>query len=379
MEYLKIFTNCSQYLPANDLILPTFDLQLFAGEKTEEATPKRRQEARDKGQVAKSIEINSAVILLSAFYFLSLRGGYMVGELQNVLRYMFSGVAIEDFTIANIHSLSLTLIVIFLKIVMPIMLIICIMGLVVNYAQVGYMFNPALLMPDIKRINPMSGFARIFFSKTALVNLAKSLMKVSIVGYFIYTFIEKQIYILPNFVGADVEHGVAFFGDLIIDLGYRVGLVMLIIAVFDYYYQWYSHNEGLKMSKQEIKDEFKQTEGNPQIKGKIRAKQREMAMRRMMQEVPKADVVVTNPTHFAVALRYEDGMPAPIVLAKGQDNMALKIRQVATDNEVTIVENKSLARALYQTVDIGAYIPLELYQAVAEVLAYVYKLKRRLA
>ena len=379
MEYLITSTKYSQYLPADDFSKLTFDLQLFAGEKTEEATPKRRQEAREKGQVAKSIEINSAIILLSAFYFFSLRGKYMVEELQDVLRYMFSNVAIGNFTVSNIHSLALTLIIAFLKIVMPIMLLICVIGLVVNYAQVGYMFNPALLMPDIKRVNPMSGLSRIFFSKTALVNLAKSLMKISIVGYFIYTFIEKQIYILPNFIGADVEYGIAFFGNLIIDLGYRVGFVMLIIAVFDYYYQWYSHNEGLKMSKQEIKDEFKQTEGNPQIKGKIRAKQREMAMRRMMQEVPKADVVVTNPTHFAVALQYQDGMPAPVVVAKGQDNMALKIRQVATDNNVTIVENRSLARALYQTVEIGSFIPLELYQAVAEVLAYVYKLKRRLA
>jgi flagellar biosynthetic protein FlhB len=212
-----------------------------------------------------------------------------------------------------------------------------------------------------------------------LVNLAKALLKIAIIGYFIYTFIEKQIYILPNLIGADVENSSLFFGGLVIDLGFRVSAVMMVIAAFDYYYQWYSHKENLKMTKQEVKEEYKQTEGNPLIKGKIRSKQRELAMRRMMQEVPKADVVVTNPTHFAVALRYSDDMPAPLVVAKGQDYVALKIKETAEENKVVVVENRSLARALYQTVEIGAFVPIELYQAVAEVLAYVYKLKKRLA
>ena len=378
MEYLRTSTKCLQCLPVEDVIF-IFDLQLFAGEKTEEATPKRRQEARNKGQVAKSVEINSAIILLSAFYFLSLRGGYMFDKLQEIMRYMFTEFSLHDFNVDSIHALTLTLIIEFLKIVMPLMLIIAVIGIMVNYFQVGYMFNPGLLMPDFSRINPLSGFSRMFFSKTPLVNLAKSLFKVMVIGYFIVSFLEKQMYILPKMAGVDVETGILFFGNLIIDLGYRVGAVLLIIAAFDYYYQWYSHNEGMKMSKDEIKEEYKQTEGNPLIKSKIRSKQREMAMRRMMQEVPRSDVVITNPTHFAVALKYEDGMPAPLVVAKGQDNTALRIKQIAGDNKVTIVENKSLARALYQTVEVGSYIPYELYQAVAEVLAYVFKLKRRLA
>lgn len=378
MECLKTFINCSQPSPVEDNFFD-FDLQLFSQEKTEEATPKRRQDARKKGQVAKSIEINSALIMLTAFYFLSLRGSYMVDSLQDIMRYMFTEFSLRNFDVYTIHSLAMTLIVKFLFIVMPLMIIIAIVGVMVNYFQVGYMFNPGLLMPDFTRINPLSGFSRIFFSKTALVNLAKSLLKIFIIGYFLYSFVEKQIYILPTFAGVDVKQSTLFFGNLIIDLGYRVAGVMLIIAVFDYYFQWYNHNQQLKMSKQEIKEEYKQTEGNPLIKSKIRQKQREMAMRRMMQEVPKADVVITNPTHFAIALKYEEGMQAPLVVAKGQDHLALRIREVATDNDVIVVENKSLARALYHTVEVGSYIPYELYQAVAEVLAYVFKLKRRLA
>jgi flagellar biosynthetic protein FlhB len=292
---------------------------------------------------------------------------------------MFVEFSRTAFNVDDIQALALFMILAFLKIVIPLMLVIAAVGLFVNYFQVGLMFNPGLLFPDFTRINPLSGFSRIFFSKAALVNLSKSLLKIVIIGYFIYTFVEKQMYILPGLIGADVQSGSLFFGELVIDLGFRVSAVMLIIAAFDYYYQWYTHRENLKMTKQEVKEEFKQTEGNPQIKGKIRAKQRELAMRRMMQEVPKADVVITNPTHFAVALKYSEGMPAPLVLAKGQDNIALKIKETATENKVTVVENRSLARALYQTVEIGEYIPFELYQAVAEVLAYVFKLKRRLA
>jgi flagellar biosynthetic protein FlhB len=378
VKFLETYTNCSQYSPIEKGLF-VFDLQLFAGEKTEDATPKRRQEARNKGQVAKSVEINSALIMLMAFYFLSVNGQYVIDELKKLMLYMFSEFGRTAFDVDSIHTLTLFMIMLFLKMVIPLMLVIALVGLLVNYFQVGFMFNPGLLMPDFTRINPLSGFSRIFFSKAALVNLSKSLLKIAIVGYFIYIFVEKQMHILPGLIGADVESGSAFFGELIIDLGFRVSAVMLVIAAFDYYYQWYSHRENLKMTKQEVKEEYKQTEGNPLIKSKIRAKQRELAMRRMMQEVPKADVVITNPTHFAVALKYSEGMPAPLVVAKGQDYIALKIKEAASESKVAIVENKALARALYQTADIGEYIPFELYQAVAEVLAYVFKLKRRLA
>lgn len=376
MTYSVICTKCLHYLVVDDF---KFNLQLFAGEKTEEATPKRKQEARKKGQVAKSTEVNSALIMLAAFGFFNFAGLYFIENLQELMGYMFTEVAHNSVTVESAHTLAMLMILKFLKIVMPLMLLIALVGILVNYLQVGFMFNPKLLLPDIARINPLSGFTRIFFSKTALVNLAKSLMKIIVVGYFIYTFVEKQLYILPSLVGNDISTSMIFFGNMIIDLGFRVCAVMMVIAVLDYFFQWYSNKQKMMMSKQEVKDEYKQTEGNPQIKSKIRQKQREMAMQRMMQEVPKADVIITNPTHFAVALKYEYGMPAPVVVAKGKDNVALKIREIATENEVVIVENKSLARALYKVADIGSFVPFELYQAVAEVLAYVYKLKRKLA
>ena len=376
MTYSVIYTKCSHYSAVDDF---KFNLQLFAGEKTEEATPKRKQEARDKGQVAKSTEVNSALIMLATFGFFNFAGLHFVENLQELMRYMFTELAQNLITVESVHTLAMLMILKFLKIVMPLMLLIAIVGVMVNYMQVGFMFNPKLLLPDFARVNPLSGFSRIFFSKTALVNLAKSLMKIMVIGYFIYTFVEKQLYILPSLVGNDINTSMLFFGNMIIDLGFRVCAVMMVIAVLDYLYQWYSNREKMMMSKQEVKDEYKQTEGNPQIKSKIRQKQREMAMQRMMQEVPKADVIITNPTHFAVALKYEDGMPAPVVVAKGKDNVALKIREIATENDVVIVENKSLARALYKVAEIGSFVPFELYQAVAEVLAYVYKLKRKLA
>lgn len=376
MTYSVIYTKCSHYSLVDNCF---FDLQLFAGEKTEEATPKRKQEAREKGQVAKSAELNSAFIMLAAFAFFNFAGLHFIDSLQSLMRHVFSEIGRNQVTLESAHTLTMLMIVEFLKTVMPLMLVIALVGILVNFFQVGYMFNPKLLMPSFAKINPVSGFARIFFSKTALVNLAKSLMKVAVIGYFIYRFVEKQLLVFPNLIGSDVAASVAFFGNMIIDLGFRVSAVMMVIAIFDYFYQWYSNREKMMMSKQEIKDEYKQTEGNPLIKSKIRQKQREMAMQRMMQEVPKADVIITNPTHFAVALKYEDDMPAPIVIAKGKDHVALKIREIAKENEVVIVENKSLARALYKVADIGSFVPFELFQAVAEVLAYVYKLKRKLA
>ena len=209
------------------------------------------------------------------------------------------------------------------------------------------------------------------------MELLKAIVKVIIVIYYLYKFIAQEIDSLPAMVLSDLKLDVGYSIDLLVRLVYDICKVMLVFALFDYGYQWWNHNQSLKMSKQEVKEEMKQTEGNPQIKSKIKQKQREMAMQRMMSEVPKANVIVTNPTHFAVALKYENDMPAPLVVAKGKDLVALKIKEIAKNNNVAIVENKPLARIVYQTVQIGDIIPPELYQAVAEVLAYVYKLKGR--
>nr|MBO6295472.1 EscU/YscU/HrcU family type III secretion system export apparatus switch protein [Schwartzia sp. (in: firmicutes)] len=227
---------------------------------------------------------------------------------------------------------------------------------------------------DLDKLNPINGFGRIF-SKRSLVELIKSLFKILIIGLFLYENLKDEILQMPKLLYLDLSASMALIADIIFMMAFKICAIFFALAILDYMYQRWDHNEQLKMTKQEVKEEFKQMEGDPQIKGKIKQKQREMAMSRMMREVPKADVIVTNPTHFAVALRYAEGMRAPQVIAKGQDLVALKIKDVAREAGVVIVEDKPLARALYASVEIGETVPPELYKAVAEVLAYVYHLK----
>lgn len=358
--------------------LTGFDLQLFNGEKTEEATPKRRQESRKKGQVAKSTEINSAFVMLTAFCTLNFLGDHAYNQLTGFMKATLSNLATPDFTFQSVELIYVKAVVVLLKTVLPVLFVIMIIAVIINFMQVGAMFSTEVIMPKFSKLNPISGFQRLF-SKRALVELAKSIFKVCIIGYFIYRFAVLQTGDIPKLVHMEIIDSVALAASMVIDLAFQIIAVMMILGIFDYIYQWWEHNQSLKMSKQEVKEEFKQTEGNPQIKSKIKEKQRAIAMRRMMQEIPKADVVVTNPTHLAIALKYEKNMSAPVVLAKGQDFIAERIKQVARENKVVVVENKPLARALYPVVEIGDVVPPELYQAVAEVLAYVYRLKKRLS
>lgn len=358
--------------------LTSFDLQLFNQEKTEEATPKRKEEARKKGQVAKSVEINSAFVILAAFLALKMIGPYIYGELTAFMRFMFSHFSTADITITHINILVINLGFVFLKTALPVMVVILVISLAVNFLQVGFVLSFEPLIPKFDRINPISGFQRLF-SLRSVVELVKSLAKITVIGYFVYRFILRETAQVPQLIGADLTDSFKYSAGLVADLAFEIGAVILVLAALDYFYQWWEHNKSLKMSKQEIKEEFKQTEGNPQIKGKIKERQRALALRRMMQEVPKATAVITNPTHFAVAIKYEKTMSAPEVVAKGQDFLAERIKQVARENRVTVVENKPLARALYATVEVGSVIPPELYQAVAEVLAYVFRLKKRLS
>ncbi len=382
MGCIKIFSdsfpcfNKAQLQPFSKSV--SFDLQLFAGEKTEEATAKRKGEARQKGQVAKSTEVNSVFIILAAFFTLKLIGSYIYDELTRYMQLSFSNVAIADMTINSIREIFLGFAIVFIKTALPVMCVILIVSLTINFIQVGFLFSFEPLMPKLSKLNPITGFGRLF-SKRSLVELVKSLLKITIIGYFIYRFMRKQIEQIPGLISAELIDSLHLAASLILNLVFQISAVMLVLAAFDYFYQWWEHKESLKMSKDDIKQEFKQSEGDPLIKGKIKQRQRAMSMQRMMQEVPKADVIVTNPTHFAVALKYEKAMAAPIVVAKGQDLIAQRIKEIAKENKVIIVENKVLARALYAAVDIGYPVPPELYQAVAEVLAYVYKLKKRLS
>ena len=354
------------------------NLQLFAGEeKTEKATPKKRKEAREKGQILQSKEVNSAVILITSFLALKVFGGFMLEKLIYFSSSTFSLYAIEPdlFTNKGINLLMLKIISLTAIIVGPITGIVLLSGLVINYIQVGFLFTNKTLGFKLNRINPIEGFKRIV-SKRALVELLKSFLKIFVIGYVIYSYAIKQLDNIFNLIDMSIGNIVKFIGDTTVTIGLRAGGVLIVLAIIDYSYQWWEHEKNLKMSKQEIKEEYKQTEGNPQIKSKIKEKQRQMAMRRMMQDVPKADVIITNPTHYAIALKYDkDRFAAPYIIAKGKDLIAQNIKKIAIENNVPIVENKPLAQTLYSSVEIGDIIPEELYQAVAEILAYVYSLK----
>ncbi|MEG6585897.1 flagellar biosynthesis protein FlhB [Dendrosporobacter sp. 1207_IL3150] len=358
--------------------LPAFNLQLFSGEKTEDATPKRKADARKKGQVAKSVEVNSAIGIMAAFLALKVIGSFIYDELANYMRFIYSNFSYQDFTLNTVSEIFLNFGIVFLKASLPIMLVILVTSVFINFLQVGINFSFEPLMPQLERINPLSGFKRIF-SKRSLVELFKAIFKIIIVSYFVYNFMIEQAGRLPNLIGADLSDSLKLITGLLLTLVFQISGVMLVMAALDFFYQHWEHNQSLKMSKQEVKEEYKQTEGNPQIKGKIKERQRAMAMSRMMHEVPKADVIVTNPTHFAVALKYDNTMAAPMIIAKGQDLLAKRIREIAKEHSVTIVENKPLARALYSNSEVGDIVPPELYKSVAEVLAYVYRLKKKLS
>ena len=247
--------------------------------------------------------------------------------------------------------------------------------LLVSIVQVGWKVSTKPMKPELSKLNPLNGFKRIF-SKDSLFELVKSILKIVIIIYIVYTSIKDNANDLFALYDLGLNQAVALVGTLIINTGIKISIVYLVIGLADFIYQKHKFNEDMKMTKQEVKDEYKNTEGDPQIKGRQRRKMQEVSQKRMMQDVPKADVVITNPTHFAVALKYEAKVSsAPVVLAKGEDYLAQKIKEVARENKIEIVENKPLARMLYHNVDVGAEIPPELYQAVAEVLAAVYKAK----
>ena len=353
-----------------------FDLQLFAGDdKTEEPTAKKRADAKKKGQVGRSTEISTAFVLLTGFFVLKVLWENIYTSIANYTTYIFTHLN-QPVDTENISRLFIGIMEILATTALPIMLAIMIIGLGVNFFQVGLNFNTEAIGFKLDKLNPINGFGRIF-SKRSLVELFKSLFKIAVIGSFLYTILSQQLLAMPQFIYFDLGTSLEQMSKIIFSMSFEVIGVIMVLGFLDYGYQKWQTTQDLKMSKQEVKDEMKQSEGDPQIKGKIKQKQRQMAMSRMMQEVPKADVIVTNPTHFAVALQYHKGMQAPLVIAKGQDFVAQKIKKLAREASVPIVENRPLARALFASTNIGDAVPAELYQAVAEVLAYVYRLKHR--
>ena len=353
-----------------------FDLQLFAGDdKTEEPTAKKRADAKKKGQVGRSTDMSAAFVLLMGFFIIKLLWENIYHSIAAYTTYIFSHLN-QPVDTENIIRIFIGIIELLAQTALPIMIAIMAIGLAINFFQVGLNFNTEAIGFKLDKLNPINGFGRIF-SKRSLMELVKSLMKIAIIGFFLYDFLIDHLMEMPQFIYFDLPTSLAQISDIIFKMAFEVIGVIMIVGFMDYAYQKWQTTQDLKMSKQEVKDEMKQSEGDPQIKGKIKQKQRQMAMSRMMQEVPKADVIVTNPTHFAVALKYEKGMVAPQIVAKGQDLVARRIKEIANENRVPIVENKPLARALYASTQVGDMVPAELYQAVAEVLAYVYRLKQR--
>lgn len=354
------------------------NLQLFS-EKTEPATAKRRKELREKGQIPRSRELVTAIVLLVSFWSIRLLSSYIYRNLTFVVRtYLNFPKDIDtSFTTENIMRLLLQCLVVLAKVLAPILLIIAAVSVIVNYLQIGPVFTARPLMPSLGKLNPVEGFKRLFSKKT-FVELLKSMLKIGIIGYVVYDYLTDNYRIVPELLNMNIENTIVFIGNTVISIGIRAAAVLFILSVFDYGYQIWDYEKSIRMSKQEIKDEYKMIEGNPQIKSKIREKQRQLSLRRMMAEVPSADVIITNPTHFAVAVKYDAQVSdAPMVVAKGKDLIAQKIKDTAKQNKVPVVENKPLAQALYKSVDIGGKIPVELYKAVAEVLAYVYSLRQK--
>lgn len=363
-----------------------YNLQLFAkegvgGEKTEDATPKKLEDARKKGQVAKSNDIVIAFSLLGFFLVLKIFIGWMGDSLMSVYYDNYKGIAdiVQDGFTRNRASILLRdgLIDIFL-IGLPIFLISFILAIVIDLWQVKWKITAEPLKPKLDKINPISGFKKIF-SLDKLFEFVKSVVKLFILGTVVYVSLKEKWGYIVQFYDYTLKQSIGVIGTLIIDIGLKISIWFLVFAFADLFYQKRKFARDMRMTKQEIKDEYKNTEGDPQIKGKIRQKMREASRQRMMQSVPEADVVITNPTHLAVAIKYDkDKGSAPVVVAKGADYVAGKIKEIARENEVEIVENKPLARMIYFNVELGDEIPQEMYQMVAEVLAYVYRLKNKL-
>jgi len=350
-------------------------------EKEEAPSEKKREDTRKKGQVAKSTEINSVFVLLTAIFLLRLVGPWMMREFEAHIREYFALCSIPDMSMQRLIELSQGALVLLLKIILPFAGAILCAGVLANVVQIGLLFTFEPMIPKLEKLNPLSGLKRIFSMRT-VVETIKNILKIILIGYIAYATIKGEYEILITLADVSVMMIWQFVLSSTYDIFVRTALVMLLIALADYGYQRYEHEKKLKMSHQELKEEHKNMEGDPQVKARIRALQREMSRRKMMDQVPQASVVVTNPTHLAIALQYDaekNPNSAPIVVAKGADLLALRIRKIAEENNVPIHEDKPLARAMYDKVEVGQEIPYEFFTAVAEIMAYIYKLQGKKA
>ena len=371
-----------------DIKCPAFSLQFFAkdgpgGEKTEEPTSKKLSDARNEGQVAKGKDLTSAVMLLVLFMVLRFTVGNMgegfiecFNKNYTQIGDLFTSTHGEynmQYTIALIQSAALDM----LKLLIPFFGIGFIIAIVIELAQVKWKPTSKPLQPKLSKFNPVNGIKRMFSVRT-LVSLIKQVVILVVIFIVVYNKLKSRMSDIYMLYDIPLISAIMLLGDIIFDIGTVICVIYTIIGIADYVFEKRKFRKDMMMTKQEVKDEWKNTEGNPEVKNKIRQKMSEASRRRMMQAVPEADVVITNPTHFAVALKYEQNKgKAPVVVAKGEDYLAAKIKEAARENNIEIVENKPLARMLYYNVELDEEIPPELYQAVAEVLAFVYNIKNK--
>ncbi|WP_186429945.1 fused FliR family export protein/FlhB family type III secretion system protein [Clostridium sp. BSD9I1] len=351
-------------------------LFIFASDdKTEEATPHKLNEAKKKGQVAKSKEASLALTLLACTLIITALGNYIVEGLKDTIIHFLTNFLYMELSYNNLFYITFITLTRVAMLVLPVMIPIMIMGIAANLMQTGIMFTKEPIKPDFKKLNPISGIKRMFSVRT-LVELVKDVLLITVVGYIGYKFLMENYIKILNLYNLRFSVLIEAIKELIQSIFFKVTLVLVALALADYIFQRRQFKKDMRMTKQEIKEEFKQQEGDPQVKGKIKQKQREMAMSRMMQSIPDASVIVTNPTHLAIALRYKQGKDeAPKVIGKGADYIALKIKEKAREYEIPIIENKPLARMIYEKVEIDEEIPVEMYQAVAEILAVIMKSK----
>ncbi len=344
-----------------------------AGDKTERATPRRRDESRKRGQVARSREINTGLGLLALFTMLSFAGGWMLAGLSRIMSTSLGGAGDHEpitfssgwrvMTDAGWDSLRLTA---------PFAIAGMLVGVVASAIQVKPGITPQVLKPRFSVLNPISGVKRLV-STRSLVSLAKDLTKVSVTGTVAFFVLRGGIPDLTGLTGASPGMAIVVVGGLVMKIGWAIVAVYFLLAVADLVYERWQHERDIKMTKDEVRREFKEQDVNPEVKGQLKRRQREMAVRRMMAAVPDADVVITNPTHFAVALRYARSLPAPQVVAKGADNVAFRIIALARESGVTVMQDPPLARSLFANAEVGQYIPADAFGAVAEILAQVYR------
>ena len=364
--------------------LQFFDEDANGDEKSEQPTAKKLEDARKEGQVAKSQEIATAFSLLALFVILRLVYALMGSTFTSIFSRVYDDIPNVARTydgqlpFAYISSIVNKAMLTLLLLCAPFFIVGFAVAFICDYVQVGYKPTTKPLQPKLSKLNPISGLKKIF-SARKLFELAKSILKLIIMGIVIYSFFSKRNDYLFLLYDMPLGQAIGLMGNLIIDLGLRVAIAYMIIAFADLIYQKRKFTKDMMMTKQEVKDEFKNSEGSPEVKSAQKRKMMEASRRRMMQAVPQADVVITNPTHFAVAVKYDaNEADAPMVVAKGADFMAQRIKELAKENDVEIVENKPLARMLYANVEVGELVPPELYKAVAEVLAYVYHLKGKI-